>query len=234
MNILRKIVKYFEDFIFLFYPPVCNACRAPLNINEDAICTKCLYELPRTDFFYDDENAIVHLFAGRIKLEKGTALFHFEQGSRFRKLLHYLKYHQKPEIGVLLGKELGAEMLKSNNFSDIDVVIPVPLHPKRKKQRGYNQSEKIGEGISKVMGIPQYTDVFIRNEYTQTQTRINREERWKNVSGKFKIENNAKIENKHILLVDDVVTTGSTMEACGEILQTVKGLKLSIAVLAKA
>jgi competence protein ComFC len=177
---------------------------------------------------------ILHLFAGRLKLEKATALFSFQKGSRFRKLLHSLKYKNKPEIGVLLGRELGAEMKKSGNFKNIDAIIPVPLHSKRLKERGYNQSEQIGHGISEILGIPQYTDVFFRNEYTKTQTRMNREERWNNVSGKFNVKNSEKIQNKHVLLVDDVITTGSTLEACGEILLQTEGLKLSIAVLAQA
>jgi ComF family protein len=231
---VKKIITYLEDFWFLIFPHVCEACGAALNKNEAPICIKCLYELPRTDYCNNLENDIVMLFTGRIKVEKGAALFHFHKESRFRKLLHGLKYKNKPEIGVLLGKELGAEMYSSGNFKDIDYIIPVPLHPKRQKQRGYNQSEMIGEGISTITDIPLLTDVLIRNVETVTQTKMNREERWKNVSGKFIIINPEKIENKHVLLVDDVVTTGSTIEACGESLLNIKGLKLSIAVLANA
>lgn len=229
-----NLTQYYRDFIFLFFPNSCEACRTPLHFNEETICVKCLYELPRTDFCYDNENFIMNLFSGRLKLEKATALFSFHKGSRFRKLLHNLKYKSKPEIGLILGKELGAEMLESGNYSDIDAIIPVPLHEKRLKERGYNQSEEIGKGISVVTKIPMHTDVFYRAEYTKTQTKMTRDERWKNVSGKFTIKNIEKIENKHILLVDDVVTTGSTLEACGEVLLKVKGLKLSIAVLANA
>lgn len=231
---MKILLKYLRDFSCLFYPNSCEACITPLKLNENVICTKCLYELPRTDFCYDNENFIMQLFAGRLRLERAVALFSFQKGSRFRKLLHSLKYKNKPEIGVLLGKELGAEMIKSGNFLDIDYIIPVPLHPKRQKERGYNQSEAIGKGISQVTGISLCTDVFFRNVYTKTQTKMTRDERWQNVSGKFVVKQVEKIENKHILLVDDVVTTGSTLEACGEILLNVKGLKLSIAVLANA
>ena len=190
--------------------------------------------LPRTDYCYDDDNFIVQLFTGRIKIEKATALFTFQKGSKFRKLLHSLKYRGKSEIGILLGKELAAEMLSSKNYSDIDYIIPVPLHPKRQKQRGYNQSEMIGVGMSKVLKIPMLTEVLIRNLETVTQTKMTKDERWKNVSGKFIISDGEILKNKHVLLVDDVVTTGSTLEACGEVLLTIEGLKLSIAVLAKA
>jgi ComF family protein len=218
----------------LFFPTVCEACGASLHKHENPICFKCLYELPRTDYCYDDDNFIVQLFTGRIKIEKATALFTFQKGSKFRKLLHSLKYRGKSEIGILLGKELAAEMLSSKNYSDIDYIIPVPLHPKRQKQRGYNQSEMIGVGMSKVLKIPMLTEVLIRNLETVTQTKMTKDERWKNVSGKFIISDGEILKNKHVLLVDDVVTTGSTLEACGEVLLTIEGLKLSIAVLAKA
>ena len=230
----KKLVKYIKDFWFLLYPHVCEACGRLLYANEQIVCTRCLYDIPRTDYCYDTENPIIMLFAGRLNIVRGTALFSFQKGSRFRKLLHNLKYNSKPEIGVLLGKELGADMLESGNFNEIDFIVPVPLHPNREKQRGYNQSEMIGEGISMVTGIPLITGNLVRSVETVTQTKIKREERWKNVSGKFIVQNEMEFENKHILLVDDVVTTGSTLEACGEVLKTVPGLKLSIAVLAKA
>lgn len=231
---MKKLIPYLEDFWFLLYPHTCEACGAALNKNENPVCFTCLYELPRTDFCKFPDNPVTNLFTGRIKIERGTALFTFHKGSRFRKLLHSLKYKNKPEIGVLLGKELGAEMLKSKNFGDIDFIIPVPLHPKRKKQRGYNQSEMIGEGISKVTKIPMVVENLVRAVETTTQTKMTKEERWKNVSGKFVINDPEQLANKHVLLVDDVVTTGATIEACGEILLEVKGLKLSIAVLAQA
>lgn len=231
---MKKVFQYLEDFWFLLFPHICEACGTALYKNEGPVCFKCLYDLPRTDYCMDLENPVVNLFTGRIKVEKATALFEFHKGSRFRKLLHGLKYKNKPEIGILLGKELGAEMLKSKNFEDIDFIIPVPLHPNRQKQRGYNQSEMIGEGISKVTKIPVLINHLVRAKETVTQTKMTKDERWKNVSGKFVINNPEMLENKHVLLIDDVITTGSTIEACGEVLLAVKGLKLSIAVLARA
>lgn len=231
---MKKILTYLEDFWFLLFPHVCEACGTALHKNEAPVCFKCLYELPRTDYCMDQENPVAQLFTGRIKIEKATALFVFHKGSRFRKLLHSLKYKNKPEIGILLGKELGAEMMKSKNFGNIDFIIPVPLHPKRKEQRGYNQSEMIGEGISKVTKIPMQAENLVRAKETVTQTKMTKEERWKNVSGKFVINKPELLINKHVLLIDDVITTGSTIEACGEVLLSVDGLKLSIAVLAQA
>lgn len=231
---MKKIVEYLSDFWFLLFPKNCEACGRALTRNEEILCFDCLFELPRTHFCKDLENPIMQMFTGRMRLERATALFAFQKGSRYRKLLHSLKYHHKPEIGVLLGKELGAEMLSSGNFADIDYIIPVPLHPNREKKRGYNQSERIGSGISAVTKIPVLTGVLIRNVETQTQTKMNKEERWQNVSGKFVLTDAEILKGKHVLLVDDVITTGATTESCGSVLLSVEGLRLSIAVLAKA
>ncbi len=233
-TIMKRIFEYLSDFWFLFFPKCCEACGRALTRNEEILCFECLFELPRTHYCKDSDNPIMQMFSGRMKLERATALFTFQKGSRYRKLLHSLKYSHKPEIGILLGKELGAEMLHSGNFSDIDYIIPVPLHPKREKKRGYNQSEKIGEGISAITKIPLLSGVLIRNAETETQTKMTKEERWSNVSGKFVITDSEKLKNKHLLLIDDVITTGATTESCGITLLNVEGVKLSIAALAKA
>ena len=231
---MKRIVEYLSDFWFLLFPKNCEACGRALTRGEDVLCFDCLYELPRTHYCRELDNPVSQLFEGRMKVERATALFFFQKGSRFRKLLHSLKYNHKPEIGVFLGKELGAEMLSSGNFSDIDYIIPVPLHPNRAKKRGYNQSERIASGISAVMGIPVLTDALIRNDDTKTQTKMNKDERWQNVSGKFSLVDANRLKGCHVLLVDDVLTTGATTEACGAILLSVEGLKISVAVLARA
>ena len=232
-HLFNFLFEYISDFWAIIFPDVCEACGNILYKNESVICTKCLYDLPRTDYCYDDKNPIIQLFVGRLHLKRATALFSFHKGSKFRKLLHSLKYNSKPEIGILLGKELGNEMLKSNNFNDIDIIVPVPLHQKRQKARGYNQSEMIAVGISEIMKIPVSIDNLMRNVETTTQTKMKQDERWQNVSGKFIVKNLQEFENKHILLIDDVLTTGSTIEACGEVLEKIKGLRLSVGVLAK-
>ncbi|MCF0207420.1 MAG: ComF family protein [Bacteroidales bacterium] len=231
---MRKIIEYLSDFWFLLFPKTCEACGRGLTRGEEVLCFDCLFELPRTNYCYNLDNPITQMFVGRMKIERATALFWFQKGSKFRKLLHSLKYNHKPQIGVFLGRELGAEMLDSGNFSDIDYIIPVPLHPNRQKKRGYNQSERIGAGISEVTKIPMVTDALLRNVETKTQTKMNKEERWQNVSGKFVLANADILKNKHVLLIDDVITTGATTESCGNMLLQVEGLKLSIAVLAKA
>ncbi|MBO7134079.1 MAG: ComF family protein [Bacteroidales bacterium] len=231
---MNRIVEYLSDFWFLLFPKNCEACGRVLTRSEEVLCFDCLFELPRTYFCRELDNPVRQLFDGRMRVEKATALFSFQKGSKFRKLLHSLKYNHKPEIGVLLGKELGAEMLSSGNFSDIDYIIPVPLHPNREKKRGYNQSERIAAGISAVTGIPVLVGMLVRNDDTKTQTKMNKEERWQNVSGKFSLTDADRLKGCHVLLVDDVLTTGATTEACGSVLLMVDGLKLSIAVLARA
>ncbi len=231
---LKNIKKWLGDFVYLFYPDVCEICRKSLVTGEKIICLKCMADMPFTTYHTNYENPVSQLFWGKVRVEMATALFYFAKGSRYRKLLHRLKYSNKPEIGVLLGRELGARINESPYFTAIDFIVPVPLHTSRLKQRGYNQSAMIGQGISEVTGIPLFDGAIVRTEATQTQTRKTREERWKNVSGKFAVPDVHSLENKHVLLVDDVITTGSTLEAVAETLLQVAGLKLSVAVLAKA
>lgn len=233
-DFLKHIQIWLGDFIYLFYPDACEVCHKSLVTGEKTICLKCMADMPFTSYHLDSENPVNQLFWGKVKVEMATALFYFAKGSRYRKLLHRLKYSNKPEIGIWLGRELGVRIADSSFFGVIDFVIPVPLHSGRLKQRGYNQSTMIGQGISEVTAIALYDGAVVRTEATQTQTRKTREERWKNVSGKFAIPNIASLEGKHVLLVDDVITTGSTLEAVAETLLQVQGLKLSIAVLAKA
>jgi ComF family protein len=163
-----------------------------------------------------------------------TALFYFNKGSRYRKLLHKLKYKHKPEIGVFLGRELGVSIKGSEYFAKVEGIVPVPLHSSRIKTRGYNQSERIAKGLSEVTGWKIYNNLILRTKATETQTKKSKEERWKNVSGKFALNNPDIAKGKHLILVDDVVTTGATLEACAAELLKIEELKLYIGVLAKA
>jgi ComF family protein len=230
----NRIFAWFSDLLFLVYPEQCEACGNSLVRGESVLCIKCLADMPRTDYMHWDDNPVIQVFWGRVRVEMATALFLFGKGSRYRKLLHKLKYKRKPEIGVFLGKELGASLNQSKYFTKIDAIVPVPLHKSRLKTRGYNQSLMIALGISEVTGWDVYTDLLLRVHATETQTKKNKEERWKNVSGKFAVENSERVKNKSVLLVDDVVTTGATLEACAEELLKIEGLKLYIAVLARA
>lgn len=225
---------WFVDFFQLFYPNICAACGERLLNQEKVICTRCLVDLPRTNFHFEHDNPVSQLFWGRVNVQNATALFRFQKGSRFQDLLHLLKYNGRQDVGEELGRQLGFELKKSEIFSSVNVVIPVPLHPKREKKRGYNQAECIAKGIAESMEIEIQSRNLVRNVETQTQTKKSRIERWKNVDSIFEIKQPEKLNNMHILLVDDVVTTGATLEACAQAILKTEGTKVNIAALATA
>lgn len=221
-----------DDFISLFYPKVCQACGNTLYRNEEVICSFCRVNLPKTNFHLDPDNELAKVFWGRVKLENTTALYFFTKAGKVQHLLHQLKYKNKPEIGIFLGKQYGSELIRQQAFQSINLVIPVPLHIKKKKIRGYNQSEMFAIGLSQSMKIPLETNHLIRTRASETQTRKSRFKRWENVKEIFAVTNPAAIEGKHILLVDDVVTTGATLEACASKLLEVQNVNVSIASIA--
>lgn len=234
MSIKSSISIWFNDFMNLFYPRLCEACGNYLFKNEETICTRCLFNLPKTDFHFKKDNPVSILFWGRVNINYASSYYTFSKGSKFQKLIHKLKYHNKKEIGLVLGKHFGESLKKSDFFKDIDVIIPVPLHPKKEKIRGYNQANMIAIGLSKSMKIPVNSTSLVRLIHTNSQTRKNKLERWENVNNIFELLDPHTLENKHILLVDDVVTTGSTLESCSHALLKAKGAKVSIATLAYA
>jgi ComF family protein len=226
-------MKIFSDFLDLFYPRTCAACGFNLFRNENLICTKCLFYLPKTNFHKDVDNPVARLFWGRVKIEYASSYFYFTKGSRFRKLIHKLKYKGQKQIGFELGKHFGFN-LAGSPFKEIDIIIPVPLHPKKEKKRGYNQSEWIARGIAEAMNKKVETKWLYRSVATQTQTKKTRFERWENVEDIFHLHDIKAVEGKHILLVDDVVTTGSTLEACAKAILMAGNSKVSIVTLAVA
>jgi len=234
MHIHKHILSWINDFFFLIYPEQCEACGNSLIKGENILCTNCLIDMPYTDYPLWDDNPVAQIFWGRQEIEMATALFYFNKGSRYRKLLHKLKYKHKPEIGVFLGRELGVSIKGSEHFAKVEGIVPVPLHSSRIKTRGYNQSERIAKGLSEVTGWKIYNNLILRTKATETQTKKSKEERWKNVSGKFALNNPDIAKGKHLILVDDVVTTGATLEACAAELLKIEELKLYIGVLAKA
>ena len=215
-------------------PRPCCACDSHLYSWEDQICTLCLMQLPISDYHLDPDNPVAEIFWGRVRLEQAGAWFIFLKASRFQKVLHRLKYQHQPKIGIALGKLYAYQLKHSDVFLLPDVIIPVPLHPRRKRKRGYNQSEMIARGMSIALDRPVRTDLLLRTAKSQTQTNKSRTERYENVSGKFKVHKEEEIINKHILLIDDVITTGATIEACAEELLKTEGIKVSIAALAYA
>lgn len=226
------ITRIFTDFIRLFYPNLCMVCHNDLAEGESVICTSCLYHIPRTKYWYDSENPVAKIFWGRAFIQNACSFFFFSKGSRYRKLLHHLKYNGKKEVGFILGKEFGNELNRVESYKNIDFIVPVPLHPKRFKQRGYNQAEEIAKGLHESMGIPVSTKTLIRSGYTETQTRKTRTERVANVSKKFRLENPEDFKGKHVLIVDDIVTTGATLEECAATVLQAEDSKVSIVTLA--
>lgn len=222
-----------SSLVSLFYPETCTACDKILLQNEYLICTSCLYHLPRTNFINVADNPVARLFWGRIKLTYATSLYYFHKGGRLQNIIHKLKYKGNYETGILLGTLLGYE-LKNSFFRSVDVIIPVPMHKQKMKKRGYNQSEMIAIGISRSMNKPLDTDSCIKVIKTETQTNKSRYERWQNVEGIFTIQNEDKFRSRHVLLVDDVVTTGATLEACAHEFLKIKEVKVSIATVAVA
>lgn len=223
-----------SDFFNIIYPPLCEACRTVLIKQEQHLCTACLYRLPKTNFHLHCNNPMEQLFWGRVNIEAAAALYYFEQGGKCRKILHKIKYRGKKEIAMFLGTIYGKEILIAGRFSRPDLLIPVPLHPSREKRRGFNQSEWFAKGLAGSLGKKVYTDVLIRPAGTETQTNKSRIERWQNVENNFKLSRHDLIENKHILLVDDVVTTGATLESCASLLMRSEGVRVSILTIAYA
>lgn len=233
MNKTISIAKqYLEGFIELFYPEFCVACDENLVSQEKVLCTSCLYKLPRTHFHKAPGNPIEQAFWGRQTIERATAYFFFKKASKYQKLLHSLKYRNCSEVGIEMGRQFGAELALEPAFNEIDYIVPVPLHKKKERKRGYNQSEMIAKGMTEFLAAKLETKVLLRKVFTQTQTKKERFERWENVKEVFVCINPEKIEGKHILLVDDVMTTGATLEGCTLVLKEVANVKVSIACLA--
>ena len=230
----NKIKDDLNDFLNLFFPNLCRACGTKLIGEEETICFNCLYHLPKTNYHLFADNPVEQTFWGRINLEAGTSFCFFEKGTPIQHLLHQLKYNDEKEIGMELGKHLGAQLASSERFQSVDVLIPVPLHPKKEKKRGYNQSEWIAKGISQTFQRPINTDILVRKSDTSTQTHKSRFERWENVSGIFTLNKEIAVPFQHILLIDDVITTGATLEACASKFLELDGIKVSIATLTKA
>lgn len=224
----------FEDFISLLFPRICIACGNKLFRNENIICSLCTYMLPKTNFHLLTDNPVSKMFWGRVNLESAASFLYFRKGGRVQRMIHYLKYRGHKEIGIHLGSLYGRELTSSELFNNVEVIIPVPLHVKKLKKRGFNQSTQFANGLGESMGKDVANDVLIRKIHSATQTKKSRYERWQNVEQIFAVNHIDKIAGKHILLVDDVVTTGSTLEACAQILSTVTGVQISIATIAFA
>jgi len=233
VTINNRLQSYLQDFASLIYPTYCAACGCALFRNEPVLCLKCYADLPRTGFHKDPENEVSQLFWGRILLQQVSSFIYFAKGSPYQHILHELKYNGQKRIGIEMGRMFGIE-LKYTPFSCADMIHPVPLHHKKQKKRGYNQSELIASGMAEILHLPVETTLISRKDDTLSQTRKSRYERWENVQHVFCCENPEAIRNKHVLLVDDVITTGATIEACASCILKFEGVSVSVASLAYA
>lgn len=223
-----------HDTISFFFPVYCKVCGALLHVAGEVICLNCELMMPRTGYTVEPDNPVAQLFWGRVWLEGATSLFRFEKGSKYQPLLHGLKYKGEKQIGLFLGRMLGAE-IRDYPFAQTDLLVPVPLHRKKERKRGYNQCEIIAMGVSEVTGIPLESGILKRNRETDSQTQKGRFERSENMKDVFGLQGGFKfLTGKTILLIDDVVTTGSTLEACAGVLLSVSGVKVYAATVACA
>ncbi len=225
---------WLKAIVALLYPQTCVVCGLPLSSQGGCLCVQCDMKLPRTNLHRQVDNAAEQLFWGKTTLQRATSYFYYHRGSDFRQILHRLKYRGEKEIGTKMGRQLAAELLVDGFFDGVDYLLPVPLHPKKQRIRGYNQSEYIALGISAVTGIPLLKQALTRQKYTETQTRKSVFERWANVEGIFKLHTPQLLEGKHVLLIDDVLTTGSTCVACADAFSEIPHVQLSVLTLAMA
>jgi ComF family protein len=224
----------FKDIVNLFFPDTCCTCGTTLVNYEELLCFRCRSQLPKTRFEFPDSNELIDRMYGKLNIMYGFAFLNFHKSGLTQKLLHQFKYHNKPEIGEMIGRWLGEDLLRNNILREIDLIVPIPLHQKKQRLRGYNQSFHFASGISEVTEIPVAINILKRKMHDKSQTGKTREMRWKGVENAFEILENEAIKNKHILLVDDVVTTGATIEACGKQLYSSGASQLSVAAMAIA
>lgn len=220
------------DLWELFFPRHCAVCGCKLLRSEKYLCLTCLLEMPRTDYHLRADNPMEKNLWGKLPLGRATALFYYRRGAPHDKLLFELKYYGNFRLGVYLGQYMARMLKDSGFFQGVQLIVPVPLHPDRLRKRGYNQSAMLAEGISQITGIPVVTDVVVRQKFNDTQTRKGRFERWTNVSDIFLCVAPSELEGKHILLVDDVMTTGATIVSCADSMAGISGLRISVLTLA--
>lgn len=233
-NLRNSAFHLWGDFVTLFFPNHCLGCSNSLYKGEEILCTRCILDLPKTNYHEEVDNTIKLRLSGRLPLSYAMAFLRFRKTGVVQHLLHQLKYNNHPEIGVRLGKIYGKDLVDSGYGKEFDLIIPIPLHKSRARRRGYNQSAKFAEGLSSSLQIPWDDTITERKVKTTTQTRKSKIERWENVKDVFLIRKPEKLLNKRILLIDDIITTGATLEACGHQLLNCGCSELSIACLAEA
>lgn len=231
---MKKNFKLLNNLLSIFYPRLCISCGNILQENEQHLCLNCLLHLPETNYHKTEDNPLNDIFRGRAKVENTLAYLSFRKGNAVQHILHQLKYKGNKEIGAYMGERYGKKLAQANLFSDVDFILPIPLHPKKLKIRGYNQSEWIAKGLSAGLGIPYNTSVLVRNTFTETQTKKSRFNRWENVKDVFEITDTELLTGKYVIVCDDVLTTGATTEAAVQKILGIEGTRVSVVTLATA
>jgi ComF family protein len=221
--------KYVSALLHLFYPHNCEGCGSDVVFDSQLLCARCRHRLPETHFFTQPGNPVEKLFYGRGDIRHAGAAYYFTKDSLLQHLLIQLKYKGNKEAGYFLGRMMGLALQRSELFSTVDVLVPLPLNPKKEQMRGYNQAALICDGIRDIWDRPVLPYAITRTRFTETQTQQNRVSRWQNMQGVFAVTDPAALLNKHILLVDDVITTGATLEACSSSLLALDGVRVSVA-----
>lgn len=229
-----RLSKYLSGIEHLFYPHLCLGCGDDQVNADNYLCITCTHKLPRTDFAAIRDNATEKIFYGRVDIKAGCSLFYFAKDAIVQNLIHHLKYKKQARLGNMLGRMMGKELIQHADFAHIEMLVPLPLFKEREKQRGYNQSQLLCDGISQESGWPVIAGNLIREHKSESQTKKHRRERWKNVKDIFKVTDPTSFKGKHILLVDDVVTTGATLESAATVLHAACVASVSVATLAIA
>lgn len=227
----QTTARYLDAVLHLFFPHVCEGCGSNVVETDHFLCLRCHASLPATSFHLYPANPVENIFRGRLPLVNATAQYYFTKQSAMQHLMHQLKYRGNKDLGLYLGRLMGHALAETDRFASVDALIPLPLFPAKEKKRGYNQATVLCEGLAAVLKKPVIKDAVIRTTYTESQTQKNRVQRWQNMEGRFALTKPAAVEGLHLLLVDDVVTTGATLEACGNELLEANNVRLSIATL---
>ncbi len=234
VRLWHRVADWLRAWVELFVPRTCVVCGDLLCEGEECICLKCNMDLPRTNLHLLKDNRVERLFWAKIPLGRATSYFYYRKGSSYCNIVHRLKYEGNKKIGRVMGRCMAAELLPSGFFEGVDVLMPVPLHPKKQRARGYNQSELLARGLSEVTGLPVDARSLVRQKHVESQTRKSAYERWANVEGIFRLECPERFAGKHVLLVDDVLTTGATTTACADAFADVPDVRISILTLSMA
>lgn len=231
---MNNLLSPFERVLDLFFPPLCLACRRVLSSHQQQLCLSCQLHLPYTSLHEEADNIFTQRFWGRLPLQGGAACFYFVKGGRIQPLIHRIKYQNQPELAKSWGRIYAKKLLQNPLFEEVDCIVPVPLHWKKRRIRGFNQAAMIGAGLAEGMDLPMFSHALEKTKHNITQTHKSRLERLQNVMDSIKLRQPDQLKGRHILLVDDVMTSGATLEACALPILDLPATKVSMVTLAIA